>query len=91
MLATEERRCEKVGWSEDSVDEIREERVVGGSGNIEGIEDRSVSRRLKKDVKKDGRNAANVWRDTLSWDVSVSTSRSRALCHAVMRDPLREP
>ena len=32
--ATEERRCEKVGWRDDSADEIREERVAGGSGKI---------------------------------------------------------
>ena len=50
ILATEERRCEKVGWRDDSVDEINEERVAGGSGKIEGIEDRSVSRDRKSVV-----------------------------------------
>ena len=55
VLATEERRCEKVGWREDNVEEIREEKVAGGSGKIEGMEDRSVSRRANREAKKDGR------------------------------------
>ena len=66
MLATEDKCCGKVGWREDSVDEIREEMVAGGSGKIKGIEDRSFLRRVRRDTKKDGRNVANVWRDTWS-------------------------